>query len=576
MTANLLPKYIPHSGPKGAKLLCVGNIPGETEYKEGIPFTGTSGVLLRTQLSNNGINPDSVRFANLCNYRPFDNKFEHVRGTRELTDGLGELGQYINNYKPNVIAALGSEALFYLTGKANEYTGIGLYRGSILRCLFDPNIKVIPTYHPAKVQQNPKNYPVFNIDIGRIVSDSKFPEFNYTPRNYYINPTDMELYEFKEKIKAKGLVSCDIENVKKTRDIICVGFGLDRHNAVVIPYDTLTRMNIVREIMEDDSIKKIFHYGTHDVEVFYLNGINVNGYLHDTMAIHSSLAPELSQSLAFIGSVFTREPYYKSEGRGDLPDDSKAWSSRTDRNTVYIYNGKDCCVTIEAFEEMMKEMSPAQLRTYAYMMRHVHLTRYISRQGMPVDVERRNKMLHAMQIKWYKLQLVYNSLCAKVVNVNSPPVVAKLLYDDLGLPVKRNKTGGRATGEDQIVELITYCKGEEEKVKLQKTKAPWQRAILILRLTLEIRGIRKLISQYFGSAISEDGRVRGTFGPYTETWRYQCSKYADDTGFNLQTIPRDSVNVPTAEDEILDLTWIKKELEMDKQKEEEEELEEVA
>lgn len=590
MTANILPKKVNHSGPKGAKILVVGEAPGQTEWEKGFPFAGVTGNLLRVQLANNGVDIDNdVRFANLCNYRPYENRFTHLLNTPELAEGISELSEYIRSYPPNLIVALGAAPLFFLTGKGRldpktkNYTGIGSFRGSILPYTGNRDIKVIPTYHPSAVQRQPKYYPIFNIDIGRIAGDSKFKEFRYTPRNYYIAPTDEELYDWLDKIKTKKIVSCDIENIKGTTNIICVGFGLDRHTAVVIPYDSIARINVITQIIEDPNIEKIFHFGTHDVEIFYLNGINAQGYTHDTMALHNSIAPELNQSLAFISSVWTREPYYKSEGRGDLPDDSKAWSTRTNKNTVYIYNGKDCCVTIENFEEMMKEITPKQLRTYQYMMEQIALARIVSRNGMPVDIERRERMKMAMFNLWHKLQLVFNTLCGKIVNVNSPQVVARLLYDELKLPVKRNKTGGRATGEDQVVELISYCKGEEEKVKKAETKLPWLRSIEILKLLLEIRGIRKLISQYLDGPISADNRIRGTFGPYTETWRWQCSSYADDTGINLQTFPRAEVKVP-ARNEIdnLDLNWVKSELEKiraereSEEKDDSEELEEVA
>jgi len=112
-------------------------------------------------------------------------------GTNELEEGLSELNNLIDRMKPNVIGALGNWPMYYLTGthgKGGPGSGIGRWRGSILRHSgHDKNIKVVPTYHPAYIARNRSDYPIFDIDIRRILGEGNFPEFNYKERTFIID-----------------------------------------------------------------------------------------------------------------------------------------------------------------------------------------------------------------------------------------------------------------------------------------------------------------------------------------------------------------------------------------------------
>src|SRR3990167_9634089 len=135
-----MPKRVEAVGPLTAKIVIVGEAPGQDEEREGIPFIGESGQLLNRLMTDVGIKRDDCYITNVCKVRPPSNKMERLEELGlKVEDFYPELFLEIRKVRPNVIIALGGTALKALC----EETEITKWRGSILS--FD-GIKVIPAY----------------------------------------------------------------------------------------------------------------------------------------------------------------------------------------------------------------------------------------------------------------------------------------------------------------------------------------------------------------------------------------------------------------------------------------------
>lgn len=543
--------YVPDCGPKGSPLLFVGESPGEDEEYAKEPFVGTAGQILMSELSKHGIDKSNARFSNLCHYRPFANKFEILLNTPQLKDGLLELHEYIHDHNPVVIGALGKWPTAMLTGRS----GITKFRGSILPCALEgcEHIKVIPTFHPAYIARFVNDSPIFAFDIDRIVSDSKFPEFNYPEYEFEIDPPHSLNSGVVDELLNARLLAVDIESVKNTNTIICVGFADSTKHSVVFPWNG-RNIDTIRMLLESD-IPKIFQFGTYDTEILFNNGITVNNYDHDTLTLEHILEPELPRSLEFLCSIYTRQPYYKSEGRAELPDDVKEWAEKHDRESIYIYNARDCCVTYAVWLGQIQDLAErdSQLgKLYRFEMDQINesaqdITRY---GGLLIDSERRDILQKTLLSNWVKYQYLLNCATGFHLNVNSTKAVPKLLYETLKLPVRRkqdkNGISKPTADEDAIVNLIGYVKGYIGGLKTDKSIGEWEIKLGILKLILRIRGIRKLLSTYVKVKHSYDFRVRSAVKvAATETGRWSMQKYFDNTGLNAQTIPRAIIEIPT-------------------------------
>jgi len=535
---------VPNLVPKEFDILFLGEFPNEVEELNRQPFTGPAGDMLMSELNRNGVYREQVALCNLSQYKPQYNNFENLFNSYELTSGQNEITQIIEDTQPNLIVPLGSHALEFIT----DFKAISKYRGSILTghplCS-----KVIPTYHPSYIVHSPEHYPEFSKDIERIIQESKSPDLNLTPRNYYIPPGQNILQIALEMAEAK-ILAVDIETVKNTFQILCVGFADSAGRALCLPWNVQYQSLIIQLLT--CPAEKIFQNGIFDVPQLHLNGVEVVNYKHDTLLMHFALEPELPRSLEYLTSIYTREPYYKDTGRGEIPDDTKVWSDKVDKNKLYVYNCKDCCVTFEIYEKLWAELQSDSIAMNVYLDRldSQHTAMHITNAGGLIDLEKLNYFKLALTYKWNKLQFALNVIAVtqkfpvpkKGLNVNSKTVVPKFLYDTLKLPTRRTRDGKITTDEDAIVSLITFCENKINESKKEDTKSNWKFKQEACKLILEIRGIRKLLSSYINITISSDGRARSSIRVgATETGRWAASKYVDGSGLNSMTLPRDAI-----------------------------------
>lgn len=558
MTANISTKFVPFEGDPASPIWFIGEAPGATEEMGSVdhpmpgPFIGDSGSTIFTPcLLRNGIQrPDGCFVANLSHFRPKDNRFEYLLGTPELTESIAELVQLAAIHKPTVICALGNWPLWFITGKQGKKIGSGImnWRGSILSALPSfGGIKVIPTIHPAAVYRERKNYPIFDQDIKRVIFESTFRDLRLPERKFIIAPMGDELEHYTQILTQSSELSVDIETFGP--NIACVGFSPSADLSVCIVYDEHSAFvrDSLNRILQSNA-KKIFHFGTFDTAILKAHGYEVKNFHWDTMVAQSVIAPELPRALKFLASMYTREPYYKDEGKETLGKEKKSWGQRTDRTKLWRYNCKDTAVTFEIYKKQMEDINDgpkAWMGTFLFMMDELELAAYISEQGMLEDQERRELIELCTLYKYVKDQSVLEKLSYEGFNVGSHQKVMTFLYDVLKLPERRKQNGKRTADEDSLVSLLAVCKGKIHESKKSETIDEWRRKFLVAKLIIQIRGYLKLLSSYIKVKISDDGRIRSTYKvPATETGRWSAEKYVDGTGVNAMTFPRDYIEVP--------------------------------
>jgi len=137
---------VPGEGNPAARLLCVGEGPGETEDRTGRPFVGKAGELLTSILAAIDLPRETVFIANVVKCRPPQNR----KPTQdEMQACLPYLRQQIQLIRPKVILALGATAAEGLLGAKGS---LGDLRNRVHR--FD-GVPTIVTYHPAALLRNP-------------------------------------------------------------------------------------------------------------------------------------------------------------------------------------------------------------------------------------------------------------------------------------------------------------------------------------------------------------------------------------------------------------------------------------
>src|ERR1044072_1013246 len=133
-----------------AKILVVGEAPGEDEDREGRPFVGATGRKLRDALARLGV--DLRRDCWLDNAvicRPPKNK---IGDKRRIDHCRPHLVQTIKDLRPEVIFLLGAAAVRSVIGWLwkEDPGGIGRWSGWQIPCQ-ELNSWIVPTHHPARM-----------------------------------------------------------------------------------------------------------------------------------------------------------------------------------------------------------------------------------------------------------------------------------------------------------------------------------------------------------------------------------------------------------------------------------------
>ena len=130
-----------------ARLMFVGEAPGEEEDKAGRPFVGRSGQLLDKMIAGMGLHREQVYIANVLKTRPPNNA---TPTTTESDLCAPYLLEQISIVSPLVIVTLGLPAVKVLL---RTDANMGTLRGKWASLLLPDGRKVpvMPTYHPAYV-----------------------------------------------------------------------------------------------------------------------------------------------------------------------------------------------------------------------------------------------------------------------------------------------------------------------------------------------------------------------------------------------------------------------------------------
>ena len=132
-------------GSSKARLLFIGEAPGEEEDLQGRPFVGRAGKLLDQMIDRIGLRRKEVYICNVLKCRPPNNRDPDPA---EAESCKGYLLSQLEIISPKIICTLGRHAYNTLLGSDESITRI---RGHLTTF---KGFKLLPTYHPSFLLRN--------------------------------------------------------------------------------------------------------------------------------------------------------------------------------------------------------------------------------------------------------------------------------------------------------------------------------------------------------------------------------------------------------------------------------------
>lgn len=519
------------------RLAIVGDFPRSHEAAQRRPFAGPNQIYLEKALAGAGIMRVNCLVTNVCLGPPPQghagktSSFFSFDGP-DIQEGLRHLMSDLAQFKPNCILLLGELAL----KAAGVHHSLSAYRGSVFLGFHD-RYKCVAGYHPTAVFASYEDLPFFFYDVKRAVAQSTFPDLRLPKRRLLINLSPNEIIaRLEEIIATKPLVSLDIEGgipneraskveYKFREGITCCSIATSANEAFIIPFEiydvpTLQRVLVpFAQLLADKEICKVLQNGLYDYTVLAWHfKCPINNITHDTMFSGWEIYPELAKGLGTQASIWTEEPYYKSERKID------------DKDTHYRYCCKDAAVTYEIHEKHMAAMTPAQKEHYNFNISLIEPLQYMTLRGFRYDLEGSNHRLAELRAHQRELQDACNLHTPKPINLNSAPQLINMLYHEFGFEKQFKKEAGRKTT------TLTADKGALLKLVVSQGERAHP-FLLNLLLWKKLEGKAKQLDVYLDS----DGRIRCSYNVVgADTGRLTCAQSNTGSGTNLQTISKEN------------------------------------
>jgi uracil-DNA glycosylase family 4 len=490
LCASLGRKYVGFRGSPQAPIWIVGEAPGADEDQAGVPFVGSSGRELDRMLAEAGIPSGLCCFVNPYKVRPPDNdisRIEEVGIARNIFED--QFREELTEYKPRFVCPTGGTPLGLLCGftidPRDKEAKISKWRGSLLGAEeLSWGHYIIPNFHPAYIlrEWSDRDVAVFIFrrlkeEYDYFVANGKhqpLPERELIANGSFGENRDYLL----ECLNHNGPAAADIELLAR-RVPICISFSFSRRSACSVSFfdGDLSNLRILWRLIDRILCEKRLvgqNWSTFDANWMEALGFN-NGIsrLEDTLVRHHVLHPELSHKLDFQVMQYTRQPYYKDEGRG--------WVMRDGMVKLKRYNCLDSCCDLEVYEEQENEFSEQPGLRHFYDNYEMPLARSfhsIDKRGIQTSAESlallRKDIVRELGDRIVSIStslggrpVAYSTDMASrlarelkidskaILNIASVPQLKEVLKNELKIKLKTDrKTGKESTGEESLQEAF--------------------------------------------------------------------------------------------------------------------------
>ncbi len=331
------------------------------------------------------------------------------------------------------------------------------------------------------------------------------------------------------KLKQQSSFCFDTETTgldPRTAMPLGIAFCFEPHRAyyVVCPDDdpraAVAVLEEFREVLEDDSIKKIGHNLKYDISLLKWQGIDVHGELFDTMLAHSMKEPEMRHGLDYLSKLYLG--YKPIPTSALIGEKGKDQMNMRDVEVAKLaeYSAEDADVTWQVAEAIRPDIENRGVSKVCYEVECPLIPVLVDMEfeGVRLDTAALSIFSDKLNVEIEQLQKQIFEASGHEFNIDSPKQLGVVLYEEMQLEANPKKT---ATGQ--------YSTRESELLRLAGTHP-------IIADVLDYRNARKLKSVYVdqlpGWLNEKTGRLHTH---YSQAWIATGRIQSADP--NLQTIP---------------------------------------
>jgi len=303
--------------------------------------------------------------------------------------------------------------------------------------------------------------------------------------------SEAQLDAWLDKITRAELTSIDTETTgldSMTAQLVGISFSVEPHRAAYLPLahhypgapDHLTRehaLHKLRHWLESKQHKKLGQNLKYDQHIFANHGIALAGIVEDTLLqsyVLESHKPHDLENMVMRHLGLKTIPYTDVVGKGA----KQIGFDQVDLDTATRYAAEDADITLQLYQFFAPQLRDQLATVYRDIELPVREVLFrMERNGVLIDSAMLAGQSRELGGKMLAIEAQAHEAAGQPFNLNSPKQIQEILFDKLGLPVKKKTPSGTPSTDEEVLQELALD-------------------YPLPKILLEYRGMAKLKSTY--------------------------------------------------------------------------------
>ena len=303
--------------------------------------------------------------------------------------------------------------------------------------------------------------------------------------------SETQLDAWLEKITRAELTSIDTETTgldTMNAQLVGISLSITPHQAAYLPLahhypgspDQLTREHALHKLkhwLENEQHRKLGQNLKYDQHIFANHGIALAGIVEDTLLqsyVLESHKPHDLENMVMRHLGLKTIPYTDVVGKGA----KQIGFDQVDLDTATRYAAEDADITLQLYQFFAPQLRDQLATVYRDIELPVREVLFkMERNGVLIDSAMLAGQSRELGGKMLAIEAQAHEAAGQPFNLNSPKQIQEILFDKLGLPVKKKTPSGTPSTDEEVLQELALD-------------------YPLPKILLEYRGMAKLKSTY--------------------------------------------------------------------------------
>ncbi len=286
-----------------------------------------------------------------------------------------------------------------------------------------------------------------------------------TDHKYHLIDSDADILSLVTKLESSSTISFDTETTgidAHQAELVGLSFSTTPHEAYYVPIsenqdEAKNRLNKFKSLLENPNISKIGQNIKYDMTMMKWYGIEMQGFLYDTMITHYLCEPDLRHKLDYLTESYLDYKMVPIEDLIGKGGKNQLSMRQVSVEKVKEYAGEDADLTLQMVPVLEKMMAENELDDLYKKIEEplIRVLCDLEYEGIRINADFLNEYSKELdKIILEKEQEIYKNAGVHF-NISSPKQVGEVLFDRLKIPYRWKKTssGQYSTDVDKLTEL---------------------------------------------------------------------------------------------------------------------------